>query len=76
MHIITLLVLSISIGTILLVIHDRDEIHQVLAFLSGLIAFICIFILSPLLLKGLLGLVLLTIGRNSLLAISFYINKY
>ena len=64
MHIITLLVLSISIGTILLVIHDRDEIHQVLAFLSGLIAFICIFILSPLLLKGLLGLVLLTIGHN------------
>ncbi len=64
MHVITLLVLSISIGTILLVIHDRDEIHQVLAFLSGLIAFICIFILSPLLLKGLLGLVLLTIGHN------------
>ena len=64
MHVITLLVLSISIGTILLVIHDRDEIHQVLAFLSGLIAFICIFILSPLLLKGLLGLVLLTKGHN------------
>ncbi len=64
MFVISLLILSISIGTILLIIHDRDEIHQVLAFLSGLIAFICIFILSPLLLKGLLALVLLTIGDN------------
>ena len=64
MFVISVLILSISIGTILLLIHDRDEIHQVLAFLSGLVAFICIFILSPLLLKGLLGLILLTSGHN------------
>ena len=64
MFVISLLILSISIGTIFLLIHDRDEIHQVLAFLSGLIAFICIFILSPLFLKGLLALILLTMGHN------------
>ena len=62
MHVITLLILSISIGTGLLMIHDRDEIHQLLAFLSGLIAFVCIFILSPLFFKGIL--VLLAIGHN------------
>ncbi len=65
MFVISLLILSTSIGTILLIIHDRDEIIITrIAFLPGLIAVICIFILSPLLLKGLLGLVLLTIGHN------------
>lgn len=64
MFVISLLILSISIGTILLIIHDRDEIHQVLAFLSGLVAFICIFILSPLFIKGVLGLILLIQGHN------------
>ncbi len=38
MFVISLLILSISIGTILFLIHDRDEIHQLVAFLSGLIA--------------------------------------
>lgn len=61
---ITLLILSICIGIILLSIHDGDEIHRLMAWLSGLIAVICIFILTPPLIKGLLGLLLFTIGHK------------
>ena len=50
------LILSICMATILLTIHNRDEVHRIIAFLSGLIAILCVFILSPPLIKGLLGL--------------------
>lgn len=61
---VSLLILSICIGTILLTIHSRDEIHQLVAFLSGLIALTCIFILTPPLLKGLLSLIFFTVGHK------------
>ncbi|MGV2830953.1 hypothetical protein [Myxosarcina sp. GI1(2024)] len=61
---VSLLILSICIGTILLTIHGHDEIHQLVAFLSGLIAITCIFILTPPLFKGLLSLFFLTIGHK------------
>ncbi|GAB4542493.1 MAG: hypothetical protein Tsb0014_35290 [Pleurocapsa sp.] len=62
----TLLILSLCIGTILLTIHGSDEIHQILAFLSGLIAVVCVFILTPPLIKGLLGLIFFTMGHKFL----------
>ncbi len=65
MFVISLPILSTSIGTILLIIHDRDEIIITrIAFLPGLIAVICAFILTPPLIKSLLGLVLLSIGHK------------
>lgn len=57
---ICLLIFSSCIGTILLSIHHQDEIHQLVAWLSGLIALICIFILTPPLIKGLIGLIFFT----------------
>jgi hypothetical protein len=62
MLVVSLLVLSIFIGAIILSIHNSDEIHQIVAFLSLLITLICFFILSPLLIKSLLGLSFFTIG--------------
>ena len=50
-----LLIFSVCIGTIVLSIHHRDEIHQLLAWLSGLIALVCIFVLTPPVVKGLIG---------------------
>ncbi|ELS00736.1 hypothetical protein Xen7305DRAFT_00004370 [Xenococcus sp. PCC 7305] len=64
MFLTSLLILSISIGAIVSVIHGQDEIHQLVAFLSALIAMICAFILSPLLVKGLLCLVFLSVGHK------------
>ena len=61
---ISLLILSIFIGVFFLSIHDRDEIHQLVAFLSGLIALVCVFILTPPIIKGLLLLLFLTIGHK------------
>ncbi len=60
----SLLVLSIFIGTIFLSIYYPDEIHQLVAFLSGLIALVCVFILSPPIIKGILVLLCLTIGNK------------
>ncbi|MDJ0573673.1 MAG: hypothetical protein QNJ65_00720 [Xenococcaceae cyanobacterium MO_234.B1] len=57
-----LLILSIFIGTIFLSIYYHDEIHQLVAFLSGLIALVCVFILSPPIIKGILVLLCLSIG--------------
>lgn len=57
MFFISLLVLSVCIGVMLLFIHDRDEIHQLMAFLSGIVALVCTLVLMPPLLKGLLGFV-------------------
>lgn len=57
----SLLVLSLGVGTILLSIREQDEIHQLVAFLSGSIALICLFILSPLIVKGTLGALFLAI---------------
>ena len=59
-----LLILSIFIGTIVLIIHERDEIHRLVAWLSGLIAIICIFVLTPPLIKGFFGLLFFTIGHK------------
>ena len=53
---ICLLIFSLCIGIILLSIHHQDEIHLLVAWLSGLIALICIFVLTPPLIKGLMGL--------------------
>ncbi len=60
----SLLILSIFIGAIFLSIHYSDEIHQLVAFLSGLIALVCVFILSPPIIKGILVLLCLTIGNK------------
>jgi hypothetical protein len=59
-----LLIFSISIGTILLIIHNGDEIHLLMAWLSGLLGLFCILILTPPLIKGLLGLIFFTIGHK------------
>ncbi len=60
----SLLILSIFIGAIFLSIHYSDEIHQLVAFLSGLIALVCVFILTPPIITGLLVLLFLTIGHK------------
>ncbi len=62
MLIVSLLMLSICIGTILLIIHGGDEIHQLVAFLSAIIACTCIFILIPPTIKALISLGVLTFG--------------
>ena len=59
-----LLILSICMGIILLSIHNSDEIHQLVAGLSGLLALVCVFILTPPLIKGLLGLVFFYVGHK------------
>ena len=64
MLVISLLIFSICIGIILLSIHNQDEIHQLVAGLSGLIALICAFILTPPLIKVFLGLLFFTIGHK------------
>ena len=61
-----LLILSICMGIVLLSIHNRDEIHQLVAWLSGLLAVVCIFILTPPLAKGVLGLLFFAIGHKML----------
>ena len=66
MLITTLLVLLICIATMLLTIHDKDEINRIIAFLSGLIAILCVFILTPLMIKILLGLLFFTITNKIL----------
>lgn len=64
MLVINLLILSISIGLVIFSIHNNDEIHQIIAFLSGLIALVCFFILTPLLVKSLLALLFFTISHK------------
>ncbi len=59
-----LLIFSICMGIILLTIHNGDEIHQLMGWLSSLLALTCILILTPPLIKGLLGLFLFTIGHK------------
>ena len=59
-----LLILSICIGTGILIIHDRDEIHKILAFLSAIMALICVFILTPPIIKSLIGLLFFHIGHR------------
>ena len=56
-----LLILSVVMGIILLSIHDRDEIHQLIALLSGMLALFCVFVVTPPLIKVLLGLFLFAI---------------
>ncbi|MGF1479951.1 MAG: hypothetical protein ACFB4I_10725 [Cyanophyceae cyanobacterium] len=48
-------------GTILLSIHEQDEIHQLVAILSGLLAVICFLILTPPLIKGMLSILFLIV---------------
>ena len=66
MLVISLLILSLAIGTIVLTIHGRDEIHQILAFLSSSIALVCVYVLIPPLVKICLGLLFFTIGYKIL----------
>ena len=62
MLIISLFVLSLATGIIVLMVHNDDEIHQLLAFLSSAIALICVYALIPPLVKICLGLLFFTIG--------------
>ncbi len=66
MLVISLLILSLVMGTIILTIHDSDEIHQMLAFLSGSIALVCVYILIPPIVKICLGLSFFAIGYKIL----------
>jgi hypothetical protein len=59
-----LLILSICTGMIILAIHHSDEIHKLLAWLSGLLALVCVLVLIPPLLKGVLGLIFFAIGHK------------
>ena len=59
MLVINLLLLAICIGAIFCWIHNQDEIHQLIVFLSGLMASVCILILSPAIVKLLLALIVL-----------------
>ena len=59
-----LLIFSVCIGSILLLIHDQDEIHLLMVWLSGLLGLVCILILTPPLIKSLLGIILFTIGHK------------
>ena len=61
-----LLIFSICMGSILLLIHDRDEIHLLMVWLSGLLGLVCILILTPPLIKSLLGIILFTFGHKVL----------
>ena len=61
-----LLILSICMEIIILSIHNQDEIHKIVAWLSGFITILCIFVMTPPLVKGVLGLVLFTIGHKFL----------
>ena len=47
MLVINLLLLAICMGAIFCWIHNQDEIHQLIVFLSGLMALVCILILTP-----------------------------
>ncbi len=58
------LVFCVSIAAIVLIIHEHDEIHQLMAWLSALTGIVCVFILTPPLIKGLLGLVVFFIGHR------------
>ncbi len=58
MIILWLLIFSICMGIILLTIHNSDEIHLLMVWLSGLLGLVCILILVPPLIKGLLGLII------------------
>ncbi len=51
-------------GSILLLIHDRDEIHLLMVWLSVLLGLLCMLILTPPLIKGLLGIILFSIGHK------------
>ncbi len=59
-----LLILSICMGIILLTIHNSDEIHKLMAWLSGLLALVCVFVLTPPIIKGLLGLLFFSVGHK------------
>ncbi|VEP17368.1 conserved hypothetical protein [Hyella patelloides LEGE 07179] len=64
MLVISLLIFSICIRIILLSIHDDDEIHQMVAFLSSLITLVCVYILIPIVLKIFLGILFITVGHK------------
>ncbi len=64
MLVIHLLILSICMGIILLSIHHNDEIHKLVAWLSGMIAIVCVFVLTPPLIKGLLGVIFFVVGHK------------
>ncbi len=59
-----ILICSICVGSILLLIHNRDEVHLLMAWLSGALGLLCILILTPPLIKGLLGLVFFGVGHK------------
>ncbi len=59
-----LLILSICMVIILLTIHNSDEIHKLMAWLSAMIALVCILVLTPPLIKGLLGMIIFLVGHK------------
>lgn len=64
MLVVSLLILSIAAVIITLIVHDRDEIYRMVALFSGLVAIICTFILTPLVIKCLLLLLFFTIRHK------------
>lgn len=59
-----ILICSICVGTTLLLIHERDEVHLLMVRLSVALGLLCILILAPPLVKSLLGLLLFAIGHK------------
>lgn len=57
MLVINLLLLATCMAAIFYWIHNQDEIHQLVVFLSRLIALVCILVLSPTIIKLLLALI-------------------
>jgi hypothetical protein len=66
MLVINLLLLAICMAAIFVGIHNQDEVHQLVAFLSGLIALVCIVVLSPAIVKILLALIVFFLGQKIL----------
>ncbi len=67
MLVINLLLLATCMGVIFCWIHNQDEIHQVVIVLSGLIALVCILVLSPAIVKLLLVSILFFLYHKILL---------
>lgn len=66
MLVINLFLLAICLVTIFGWIERQDEIHQIVVFLSGLIALLCLLILSPPLIKLLVAIIIFFTYRKVL----------
>ncbi|GAB4224978.1 MAG: hypothetical protein Kow0049_01840 [Stanieria sp.] len=66
MLVINLFLLAICLVMIFGWIERQDEIHQIVVFLSGLIALLCLLILSPPLIKLLVAIIIFFTYRKVL----------